>query len=51
MCLWSLFPISFVEATVLADTPMSDVVFDDEGNHFLAVVDATSLVGITAVVF
>lgn len=43
--------MSFVAATVVAVTPMSDVVFDDEGNIFLAVVDATSWVGITAVVF
>lgn len=49
--LWSLFPMSFVGATVVAVTPMSDVVFDDEGNIFLAVVDATSWVGSIAVVF
>ena len=43
--------MSFVATTVVAVTPMSDVVFDDEGKNVLAVVDATSWVGITAVVF
>ena len=43
--------MSFVAATVVAVTSMSGVVFDDEGINFLAVVVATSWVGITAVVF
>lgn len=49
--LWSFFPMSFVAATVVAVTPMSDVVFVDDGKNVLAIVDATSWVGITSAGF
>ena len=43
--------MSFVAATVVAVTPMSDVVFVDDVKNVLAVVDPTSWVGITSAGF